>query len=116
MPDSPIRLTPRQLDLLRDVAKAKGPGRGRLYVYAYLTVWRQEQGDTWDTARSYVTTQAQHLPGLCSDVSTTARHLVAAGLIELGESGRRRAERPYRLTEAGQALLAKLDGQEPADA
>jgi hypothetical protein len=115
MSDTPIRLTPRRLDLLRDVAAAKGPGMGRLYVYAYLAVWKQTRGDTWDTARSYVTTEAEHLPGLCWEATSAARHLVTAGLIELGESGRRRAERPYRLTAAGRALLTDLDGGPPSD-
>lgn len=108
-------LTPRRLELLRDVAAAGGGPRsaGLVYVYAYLAMWKQYSGATWDEARMYVTSEPEHVPGLCSEVTGAARRLMKAGLIELGESGRRKAERPLVLSEAGRDLLANLDGGPP---
>ncbi|MER7280554.1 hypothetical protein ABT369_39555 [Dactylosporangium sp. NPDC000244] len=93
------------LELLRDVAACAGDTHAGVYTYAYLPMWKQYAGATWDGARVYVTAEVRHTPGLCSEVTGAARRLLAAGLIELGPSGWRRAERPLVLTDAGRAFL-----------
>lgn len=102
-------LARRHVDLLRDVAACGGNTHATVYTYAYLAMWKQYKGVGWDEARMYVTTEVRHTPGLCSEVTSAARRLLANGLIALGESGRRRAERPLILTEAGRDLLAEVD-------
>jgi hypothetical protein len=103
----------RHLALLRDVAACGGNTHATVYTYAYLAMWKQYKGVGWDEARMYVTTEVRHTPGLCSEVTGAARYLMKAGLIELGQSGRRRAERPLILTEAGRDLLAHEERRDP---
>jgi hypothetical protein len=101
-------MTPRQLALLRDISIADSGGMmGRLNVYAYLPRLKQCEGASWDAARMYVGTHREHIPGLCREVTGTARHLMSLGLVELGESGRRKSVRPLILTEAGREFLAR---------
>lgn len=81
----------------------------RINVYAYLSRRKQYEGVSWDEARMYVSSYVEHIPGLCREVTGSARSLMREGLVELGESGRRKAQRPLVLTEAGRELLARLD-------